>query len=276
MKRAVTVLIINKNVSLRLVFFGIALFIVFIYICWMIPSFITALSTEPPLPFGIKTDADLLKDNLYYNHDYFVVYNQNIKISVHMESVYSLFGYVGGQNPTFKVTAPYQETISATSVKKFWADSFEVNDVDAKYSYAHPSLSVDLYISQKYYGQWITATADLDIVYPERSMNVTDEKKDEIYFNNIQKHLSREVRLFVISENDQDAVENHTAWKNARDSVATRNKIVVLLLIAVYITYRLKRRSLTRNDSKVSDREFQRWIKKARKGCDKFAGKYKV
>lgn len=160
-----------------------------------------ANAPEPPLPPWIPEDLPMIFGEVDAADRAYLVYcNRDTQLRVEFEGRNSIKGWWRGSNPTFLVNAPYFQTLAATTNSDSWGIVILSDDVDS----FTPWLEVTLSVDPKYYHTWMSASANLDIVYPASSGAT---------FSNQNDHFEREVQLFVITDKDIEMQEARASWE---------------------------------------------------------------
>jgi hypothetical protein len=156
---------------------------------------------EAPIPPAALKEYPTLFGDVDETTQAFLVYsNRETKFRVYFDSRNSIKGWWRGSNATLQITAPYTQFLPATTnTKDKWGFIITSEDVDP----FTPWLDVTLSVDPQYNHTWISALVSQDIVYPY---------SNRANFINQEEHFSREVRLFVTSEDDIEVLEAQKSW----------------------------------------------------------------
>lgn len=131
---------------------------------------------------------------------YLVYSNRETKFRVYFDSRNSIKGWWRGSNATLQITAPYTQILpAATNTEDRWGFIITSKDVDP----FRPWLDVTLSVDPQFDRTWISALVSLDIVYPA---------SNRANFINQKEHFSREIQLFVTTEDDAEIQEARKFW----------------------------------------------------------------
>jgi hypothetical protein len=162
----------------------------------------SAQSPEPPLPPWVPEDFPMMYGTQEAGERaYFVRCCQEVQLTVEFEERNSVSGLWSGSNPTFEIIEPYNQEIAAMTRQETW-DNMLVSNVDT----IKPWIKASMFVDQKYYHTWISASASVDVVYPERSGAT---------FSNVQEHQNVNVRLYVISDQDIEMQNAYDGWEKS-------------------------------------------------------------
>jgi hypothetical protein len=188
----------------------------------------SAQSPEPPLPPWVPEDFPMIYGTQAAGERaYFVRCCQEVALTVEFEERTSVSGLWSGSNATFQINDTYIQEIVATTQEETW-DNMLVSDVDT----IKPWIKVPMFVDEKYYHTWISASASLDIEYPSRSGAT---------FSNVYDHHDLNVRLYVISDEDLEMQNTYAGWQRAKEESSSFGRLwgfpVVFLGISVLLIF---------------------------------------
>jgi len=188
-------------------------------------SFIFPQIGEPPLPDGVPNIWRAFTLNyIPVDKQFFVIsYGKMANLEFKFESRRSIKGLWRGSEGKLIITAPYNATFEGATRTTSWGDLLIYQ---GSYGF-EPWLRVTFPVEKEYYHEWISATVEMDIVYPIETPTAG-------HFTNWNAHLKRDIRFFVISPEEYEMLEEHRDWESFNESTVGVTIMVVILTSAFF------------------------------------------
>lgn len=131
---------------------------------------------------------------------YIICGDKSTHLSVEFEALNSIKHLWNGSGATFKIIAPFPQTMSAAVHHDTWPDVmlYEMDPFT-------PVVTANFLVEPEAYHQWLTIRSGTDITYPVPIGATSYENK--------KTHVEREFKVFVVTSEDINRQAAHDRWE---------------------------------------------------------------
>jgi hypothetical protein len=188
--------------------FGILLILIGVTpACYFFAILASTPGEEPRLPQGIPDavlDLPLLWGGDVGNETSVIAYDHNYTIGVRFQEKFSIKGLWSVSRARLIIADPHGTTFTGETSSQSWGDDIWISGAGCSTRSFNPLLRVTFHVEKEYYHKWISAKAEIRIVYP------TCHEYGR--FINTIEDLSRNIAFFVVSPEEHQTLEAYHNW----------------------------------------------------------------